>query len=157
MKQRLRGSTSSRTTKGHICVSARLLDHDAKSERLQTTPLHFDRLSSSSASTRVERRRSQDAHELHGARWDLRTAKLQTTSSFKQMEERVDIVDWVFKCQDVRGRPTENVVKLFSTMRHSGDRGASSLNWSTTGVRVVVRTGLLRSILDELGLGTHAP
>ena len=81
---------------------------------------------------------------------------LQTTSSFKQIEERVDIIDWVFKCQEARGRPTEDAPKLFSTMRRSGDHGASSLNWFATGVRVIVRIGLRRPILDELGQGTPA-
>ena len=54
-------------------------------------------------------------------------------------------------CEEARGPPTEDVAKLFSTMRPSGDRGASSLNWFATGVRVVVRVvvraGLLRSML----------
>ena len=69
----------------------------------------------------------------------------------------MDIIEWVFKCQDGRGRPTEDVLKVFSTVRQSRDRGASSLNWFATGVHVVVRTGLLRSILDEPGQGTPAP
>ena len=82
----------------------------------------------------VERLRRQDAHARHGPRWDLRTVMLQTTSSFKQIEERVDIIDWVFKCQEARGRPTEDAAKLFSTMRRSGDRGASFLNWFATAL-----------------------
>lgn len=56
----------------------------------------------------------------------------------KCIAERQASIDWVMQCKDGRGFRFKHVIKMLTTMRQSGDRGTSSLNWFANALWVCV-------------------
>lgn len=54
------------------------------------------------------------------------------------LKERLIEKDWIGNFKDKRGMMYKHVVKMYSTMRESGDRGTSSLNWLDNMIWVCV-------------------
>lgn len=52
--------------------------------------------------------------------------------------ERKNKIDWVMNTKDGRGYRHKHVIEMFTTMRQSGDRGTSSLNWLANALWVCI-------------------
>lgn len=76
----------------------------------------------------------------------------------KAIAERKKAVDWVMQCKDGRGFRFKHVIEMVTTMRQSGDRGTSSLNWFANALWVCVslcRPGCYEEFWRELLAGNH--
>ena len=145
--------------KGHICVSARLLDQDAKSEQLQThDSLQFDQTAFEFGINRA----------LKGA-----TVKMLTSVIGSLGSEYCEIPDdfllqafgqWASRVgfqmsgrSRASNRRRRQAILDNAPVSRSRCQIPQLVRDCFVGVRVIVRTGLLRSIVDELRQGTPAP
>lgn len=74
------------------------------------------------------------------------------------INERTASIDWVMKCKDARGFKFTHVIEMIRTMRQSGDRGTSSLNWFANALWCCVSTcqpGSYHKFWENMLKGNH--